>query len=276
MLKYNGLWGNRFFFVKEGELIMESSISKIASRFEKNLNNLSRYQNQSLRDNSDRTRTDRDRERDYERRRQMANSLTAEQVKEAVNSGNEDQLDAIEDMFYDARMDREASNKEILRAVDNNNKLLGKNYRLLIDMKSDMDSEEPVDIKSLSEANKEEILKAVLSNREVLDLILDQSEILTTLKQELIDNKSEEDTDEENKVFDKATAEKAFIDLEDHVHKENVKCYRNVQTAIAEQDALTYGKISKEVAKLKGIVITALLFGIADLAFMICWYLRLI
>lgn len=269
MLNYNGLWETVTVFM-EGEDIMESSISRIASRFEKNLNNLGR--NQSARDNSDRIRA----EREYERRKMMAATVTAEQVKEAVSSGNEEQLDVIQDLFYDARLDREASNKEILRAVDNNNKLLSKNYRLLIDVKSDMDSEEKIDIRSLSESNKEEILKAVLSNKEVLDLLLDQSEILTLLRQELIDNKTEEDQEKENNLFDKSTAEKAFIDLEDHVHKENVKCYRNVQAAIAEQDALTYGKISREMAKLKGIVITALVFGIADLAFIVCWYLHLI
>ena len=266
---------------------MESSISRIASRFEKNLN-LNR--GQASRDGQDRTRADRA-ERDYERRRMAQNTVTTEQIRDAVSSSNEDQLDAIQDMFYDARLERDSSDKEILRAVDGNSKLLNKNYRLLNDIKSEMDSEERIDIRSLSEENKEEILKAVLGNTELLKKVFDNTEIIsmlgeelssknaeiiTLIKDEVIDRRAEEEKEKEDNTFDKSTAEKAFIDLEDHVHKENVKCFRNVQSAIAEQDAQTFGKINKEFSRLKGLVIAALLFGVADLAFMICWYLRII
>ena len=268
---------------------MESSISRIASRFEKNLN-LNR--GQASRDERDRSRADRDRaEREYERRRMAANAVTPEQIRDAVSSSYEDQLDAIQDMFYDARVERDSSDKEILRAVDSNSKLLNKNNRLLNDIKTEMDSEERIDIRSLSEENKAEILKAILSNTDILKKVLDntelisligdeissnKNEIVTLIREEIIDKKAEEEKDKEDNTFDKSTAEKAFIDLEDHVHKENVKCYRNVQNAIAEQDAQTLGKINKEFSRLKGLVIAALLFGVADLAFMICWYLRII
>ena len=263
---------------------MESSISRIASRFEKNLN-LNR--GQVSRESQDRARA----ERDYERRRMQQNSVSPEQVRDAVSSSNEDQLEAIQDMFYDARIDRDASDKEILRAVDGNAKLINKNYRLLNDIKTDMDREERIDIRSLSEENKEEILKAILNNSEILKKVFDNTEIIsmlgeelssknaeiiTLLKEEIIDRKAEEEKEKEDNIFDKSTAEKAFIDLEDHVHKENVKCYRNVQNALAEQDAQTFGKISREFSRLKGLVIAALVFGIADLAFMLCWYLRII
>ncbi len=266
--------------------IMESSISRIASRFEKNLN-LNR--NQASRESQDRARAER--ERDYERRRMMQNSVTPEQIRDVVLNSNEEQLESIQDMFYDARLERDSSDKEIIRAVDGNSKLLNKNWRLLNDIKTEMDSEERIDIRSLSEENKEEILKAVLSNTDILNKVLDNTEIIllikeelesrsselvTLIKEEIIDKKAEEEQEKEDNTFDKATAEKAFIDLEDHVHKENVKCYRNVQNALAEQDAQTFGKINKEFSRLKGLVIAALVFGIADLAFMLCWYLRII
>ena len=219
----------------------------------------------------------------------MLNSASPEQIRDVVLSSNDDQLESIRDMFYDSSLDRDAADKEILRAVDGNAKLLNKNYRLLNDIKSEMDSDEKIDLKNLSEEHKEEILKAVLSNADILKKVFDNTEILSMLGEEVslkhaeiikllneqIINKKAEEEKEDN-IFDKATAEKAFIDLEDHVHKENVKCYRNVQNALAEQDTQTFAKMSREFSKIKGLVITALLFGIADLAFMICWYLRII
>jgi hypothetical protein len=118
----------------------------------------------------------------------------------------------------------------------------------------------------LSEANKEEILKAVFSNAEMLKL----------LKEELIDKKEEEEKEKEDNIFDKAAAEKAFIDMEDHVHKEAIKCYRNVQEVITEQDAQTYGKVKRGLNTIKALIAVTLVFGIANLAFIVCWFFRLI
>ena len=116
------------------------SFSKFASRFEKNLN-LNR--NMQGRDSSDRLRA----EREYERRRLEKNQINIDQIKEVVTDSNSDQLDAIQDLFYDERVDREASGKELLRAVDNNQKLLNKNFRLLSDMKDDLDSDDGLDLR---------------------------------------------------------------------------------------------------------------------------------
>ena len=241
------------------------------SRFAKNLN--FNRNTASGRDASDRARA----EREYAERRRMTQSqVSIDQIKDTVRNCNEDQLDVIQDMFYDERVERESSGKELLRAVDNNAKLLNKNNRLLNDIKDDMDGEEKIDIRSLTEENKEEILKAVFSNRELLDQIIENTDIIKLLKEELIDNKVEEDNARFDTLFDKETAEKAFIDMEDHVHKENVKCFRNVQEVIVEQDAQTYGKLKKGLTTLNALVITALVLGAANLIFMICWYLRLI
>ena len=245
------------------------SFSKFASRFEKNLN-----LNRSIqgRDNSDRLRA----EREYERRRLEKNQVNIEQIKEVVTDSNSDQLDAIQDLFYDERVDREASGKELLRAVDNNQKLLNKNFRLLSDMKDDLDSDDGLDLRELSEANKEEILKAVFSNGDLLKQVLDNTDLLKTLKEELIDKKVEEEKEKEDNAFDKASAEKAFIDLEDHVHKENVKCYRNVQAAMEEMDEKSFGRFKKGMDTLKGLLIAAVVLGAANLIFIICQYLHLI
>ena len=245
------------------------SFSKFASRFEKNLN-LNR--NMQGRDSSDRLRA----EREYERRRLEKNQINIDQIKEVVTDSNSDQLDAIQDLFYDERVDREASGKELLRAVDNNQKLLNKNFRLLSDMKDDLDSDDGLDLRELSEANKEEILKAVFSNGDLLKQVLENTDLLKTLKEELIDKKVEEIKEKEENTFDKASAEKAFIDLEDHVHKENVKCYRNVQAAMEEMDEKSYGRLKKGMDTLKGLLIAAVVLGAANLIFIICQYLHLI
>ena len=245
------------------------SFSKFASRFEKNLN-LNR--NMQGRDSSDRLRA----EREYERRRLERNQVNIDQIKEVVTDSNSDQLDAIQDLFYDERVDREASGKELLRAVDNNQKLLNKNFRLLSDMKDDLDSDDGLDLRDLSEANKEEILKAVFSNGDLLKQVLENTDLLKTLKEELIDKKVEEIKEKEENTFDKASAEKAFIDLEDHVHKENVKCYRNVQAAMEEMDEKSYGRLKKGMDTLKGLLIAAVVLGGANLIFMLCQYFHLI
>lgn len=231
------------------------SFSKFASRFEKNLN-LNR--NMSGRDSADRLRS----EREYAQRRYEKNQVNIDQIKEVVTDSNSDQLDAIQDLFYDERVDREASDKELLRAVDNNQKLLNRNFRLLSDMRDGIDSDDGFDFKELSESNKEEILKAVFSNGDLLKQVLENTDLLKSMKEE--------------NAFDKSAAEKAFIDLEDHVHKENVKCYRNVQAVLEENEEKTYGKIKKGMDTLKGLLITAIVFGAANLIFLICQYLHLI
>ena len=245
------------------------SFSKFASRFEKNLN-INR--NMQGRDGSDRLRA----EREYERRKLERNQVNIDQIKEVVTDSNSDQLAAIQDLFYDERVDREASGKELLRAVDNNQKLLNKNFRLLSDMKDDLDSDDGLDLRELSEANKEEILKAVFSNGDLLKQVLENTDLLKTLKEELIDKKVEEIKEKEENTFDKASAEKAFIDLEDHVHKENVKCYRNVQATMEEMDEKSYGRLKKGMDTLKGLLIAAVVLGAANLIFIICQYLHLI
>ena len=96
------------------------------------------------------------------------------------------------------------------------------------------------------------------------------------LKEELVDKKAEEAKDKEDNIFDKAAAEKAFIDMEDHVHKEAIKCYRNVQEVITEQDAQTFGKLNRGLNILKALIAVTLVFGIVNLAFIVCWFFRII
>ena len=228
------------------------SFSKFASKLERNMN-INRY-------DADRSRSERRVDRDYsERRRASQSSVSIDQIKSTINDCNENQLDVIQDFFDDNRVDRDASSKEILRAVDANAKLINKGVRLISDFKDEWEDEDRVDYKELSESAKNEILKAVFSNTDILNI----------LKEQLVDNK-------ESDVFDKQTAEKMNADMEDHVHKEAVKCYRNVQAVIIEQDEKNVAKLKKSIGVVKGLVITALLMGAANLAFLLCQYFKLI
>ncbi len=149
------------------------------------------------------------------------------------------QLEIIRDYFDEAKDD----SKEILRAVNNNANMLDRSLDILGEIRDKADRPAPVEhqaapqvdfsgplqnIQDLGKANKEEIVKAIAENAELLKLIKEQAsknaEAISAIG------------GEEGNGFDKEEIEKYFTDLTDHVHKENVKCYRNVAGALEEYD----------------------------------------
>ena len=71
--------------------------------------------------------------------------------------------------------------------------------------------------------------------------------------------------------------------MTDHVHKENVKVYRNVQAVVVDEAAKqnettgrTLSSISGRIGGVMGISIAALLISIAGLVFQILVYLHII
>ena len=81
-----------------------------------------------------------------------------------------------------------------------------------------------------------------------------------------------------------ANLEKAqFEQLTDHVHKENVKVYRNVQAVVVDETAKqneingkTLSSVSKKLSAVLGISIVALLVSTAGLVFQILVYLHIL
>ncbi|MCR4655100.1 MAG: hypothetical protein K5770_02555 [Lachnospiraceae bacterium] len=147
------------------------------------------------------------------------------------------QLEIIRDYFDEAKDD----SKEILHAVDNNAKMLDRSLDILGEIRDkagrpveqaaapQIDLSGPIqDIQDLGKANKEEIVKAIADNAELLKLIKEQ----VSKNAEAISGIG----GEEGNGLDKEEIEKFFTDLTDHVHKENVKCYRNVAGALEEYD----------------------------------------
>ena len=51
---------------------------------------------------------------------------------------------------------------------------------------------------------------------------------------------------------------------------------RERKEVITEQDAQTYGKVKRGLNTIKALIAVTLVFGIANLAFIVCWFFRLI
>ncbi len=178
---------------------------------------------------------------DYSGRRLPAQNMGGmDSVGNAQSQGgiNGRQLEIIRDYFDEAKDD----SKEILHAVDNNSKMLDRSLDILGELKDKagktveqapppvVDFSGPLaSIIDSGRANKEEIVAAIAANTELLNLIKEQA----AKNAEAI---SSIDIGEEGGGLDKEELEKYFSELTDHVHKENVKCYRNVAGALEEYD----------------------------------------
>mgnify|MGYP000033038898 FL=1 len=87
---------------------------------------------------------------------------------------------------------------------------------------------------------------------------------------------------EQQANLEKAQTEQ-FEQLTDHVHKENVKVYRNVQAVVVDETAKqneinskTLSSVSKKLSAVLGISIVALLVSTAGLVFQILVYLHIL
>lgn len=69
--------------------------------------------------------------------------------------------------------------------------------------------------------------------------------------------------------------ETQFTELEDHVHKENVKCYRNVQACVMEQSALQMEQTRNSSKPLMGMLIGSILLNLINLAAMVLHILKI-
>lgn len=64
-------------------------------------------------------------------------------------------------------------------------------------------------------------------------------------------------------------------ELEEHVHKENVKCYRNVQASVMEQAELQMEETRVATLPIKGMLIALLILSLANMGVMIVHILGL-
>ena len=139
------------------------------------------------------------------------------QIEDIVDNSNSRQLKIMQNCVADAKDDLTASNKEIAKAVD-----------AVVEKITAANTNSGNDSSEVIMKAKEEIMQAVLNNSEVLNMLK-----CSLIKEDAEAAEAEVPSDQE---LTKALVEELFSNLEDHVHKENVKCYRNVQAALESQD----------------------------------------
>ena len=104
-------------------------------------------------------------------------------------------------------------------------------------------------------SEKDEIIGAVGDNRAILNMI--RQDVLNGFAK-----KESEEGEEKSAPLSADDAANYYRELEEHVHKECVKCYRNVQSALTEQAAEANGGIEKSVSGMRIMVLLSLIFSI--------------
>ena len=103
---------------------------------------------------------------------------------------------------------------------------------------------------------KNEIIGAVGDNRAILNMI--RQDVLNGFAK----NNAEEETKPTVAPLSAEDAEKYYKELEDHVHKECVKCYRNVQQALSEQNTDANAGLAKSVSGIKIFALVSMILNI--------------
>ena len=113
-------------------------------------------------------------------------------------------------------------------------------------------------------SEKDEIIGAVGDNRAILNMI--RQDVLNGFAK----NAQEDEGEEKPAPLSAEDADKYYKELEEHVHKECVKCYRNVQSALTEQNAEANSGVTKTVSGLRIMVLVSLLLNIVTVALTVC------
>ncbi len=104
---------------------------------------------------------------------------------------------------------------------------------------------------------KNEIIGAVGDNRAILNMI--RQDVLNGFARS---EAAEEDQEEKIAPLSADDAAAYYKELEEHVHKECVKCYRNVQSALSEQAGEANSGLEKSIAGTRIMVLLAVVFSI--------------
>lgn len=215
-----------------------------------------RFERSPERGSLDRSSVDR-----YERSpRSGSGSLDGSGVKlvtEVIDKSNTKQLEIISDFFDEAKDERVAIGKELLQALDENAGLMNE-FRIDVSeqMRSSGSAPAPVQVPSVDGAAKEEIMQAVLGNTALLNMV----------RQEIAASKEvPAETALEESSFDMEAIGTYFKDMEEHVHKENVKCYRNVQAVITEESTQATGQTKKNMGSIKILSIISIVLSIVNI-----------
>lgn len=195
-----------------------------------------------------------DRPERYDRGRNMAPSYGQENygssdVESVIEQSNAKQLEVFADCIDDVKDEVYASEQNILKAIGS------------------IPSAAPsraVAAPQIDPAMKEEVLAAIAGNKQLLEAVyaLVQKpeveaapEVAPAPATEAVPEAPIEAAPAKEEFDVKAFLEKMYADLEEHVHKENVKCYRNVQASVSDQ-------MNQNVANTKGAMTSVKIFAI--------------
>lgn len=148
------------------------------------------------------------------------------------------------------------SNSEVLNDIKNS---IGELLSSSEDVKREIATRSAAPMQDLTvdfSAEKDEIIGAVGDNRAILNMI--RQDVLNGFAK----TASEEDDNEKVVPLSAEAASNYYKELEDHVHKECVKCYRNVQSALTEQNGEANKGIEKSISGMRIMVLIALIFSV--------------
>lgn len=212
-----------------------------------------------------------------------AEGIQIDDVANVVEESNAKQLEMFADCIEDVKDEVFASEKEIMKAIDRvagSVNTVGRNQRSM---------EAPAAVQpAFDPAMKQEILNAIFGNTDLLNSIREMLEKkeepapmpeapVETFSETPVEEKQEEKLEEkqEEDPIKKALAE-YFNNMEDHVHKENVKCYRNVQAALTEQGTQIVDQNKKSLGFLKVFAIVNLMLAVINITLLACFIFGII
>ncbi len=182
----------------------------------------------------------------------------AGQNAEAINESSE---------MLERNLNSVRSNSELLNQIKSSMDQLEGNIRQSIgEMASRAGA--PAQVPELTvdfSEEKNEIIGAVGDNRAILNMI--RQDVLNGFA------KSEQDAEDQEGKVTPLSAEDAgnyYHELEEHIHKECVKCYRNVQSALQEQAGDANKGLEKSVSGMRIMVLVSLIFSVLGVALQVC------
>ena len=200
--------------------------------------------------------------------------LQIEDIADVVEQSNSKQLEVFADCIDDVKDEVFASEKEIMKALDQVAASVSnpRSSRVQESVTAQMDP-----------ASKEEILRAVANNTDLLLAIrevLDKKEAEPAVAEEApaAEPEKEEQPEQKEEAADplSTTLSKYYSDMEEHVHKENVKCYRNVQAAITEQSTQVVEQNRKSLTLLKIFTIASTVLTLVNIVLLLGYILGFI
>ncbi len=173
----------------------------------------------------------------------------AGQNAEALNESNE---------MLERNVDSLRSNSEILNEIKSS---IGGLVSSTEEMKREIgaNAAAPSPLQELTvdfTGEKNEILGAVGDNRAILNMI--RQDVLNGFARS---QSEEEDPEDKVTPLSADDASRYYKELEDHVHKECVKCYRNVQSALTEANAEANTGLEKSIAGTRIMVLVSLILN---------------